>query len=133
VAGAAYDCGTGGEYKPGSPECNWTAEDWGAGWVFAPDYEPTGESIFYTGAAANYEGFDSAENDALIKASTQASSLGALYKWEDWLIDQEPVIFIPTATGNPAAGAVVFTSNHLGGYTNNLFTNITPETWYLTK
>jgi hypothetical protein len=30
-------------------------------------------------------------------------------------------------------GAVVLTSKHMGGVTNNMFTNLTPETWYLTK
>lgn len=133
VAGAAYDCGTNGQYKPSQPECKWTVEDWGAGWVFAPDYEPTGESIFYTGAAANYEGYDNAKNDALIAATTTASNNQALYTWENYMIAQAPVVFIPVATGNPAAGSLVLVSNHLGGYTNNLFTNLTPETWYLTK
>ena len=33
-----------------SPSCTWELENWGAGWVYAPDYYPTGEEIFSTGA-----------------------------------------------------------------------------------
>jgi hypothetical protein len=43
------------------------------------------------------------------------------------------VVYFPTATGNPTSASVVLISKHLGGYTNNAYTNLTPETWYLTK
>ena len=46
---------------------------------------------------------------------------------------QVPVVYIPTATGNVGQGNIVLTSTHLGGFTNNVFSNMTPETWYLTK
>ncbi len=36
-----------------SPSCTWELENWGAGWVYAPDYYPTGEEIFSTGAGSN--------------------------------------------------------------------------------
>jgi peptide/nickel transport system substrate-binding protein len=136
VAGAAVDCGPNGSAKPGSAQCNWTAEDWGAGWVFAPDYFPTGESIFYTGSAADYEGWADPKTDALIRLTTTASaaqSQAALNAYENYIIQQAPVVFIPTATGDPVAASIVLTSQHLGGFSNNLFTNLTPETWYLTK
>jgi hypothetical protein len=42
-------------------------------------------------------------------------------------------VFIPTATGDPVPASVELTSQHLGGYSNNLFALLTPETWYLTK
>ncbi len=34
--------------------CKWTAEYWGGGWTYGPDFLPTGEELFQTGAAANY-------------------------------------------------------------------------------
>jgi peptide/nickel transport system substrate-binding protein len=136
VIEAAVNCGPGGRGKPGSAQCNWTAEDWGAGWIYAPDFEPTGESIFYTGAGADFEGYSSSKVDKLIAATTTASAsktTAAIDAYQDYLAQQLPVVYFPTATGNPTSAAVVLTSKHLGGYTNNVYTYMTPETWYLTK
>jgi len=72
----------------------------------------------------------------LIRLTTTASaaqSQAALNAYENYIIQQAPVVFIPTATGDPVAASIVLTSQHLGGFSNNLFTNLTPETWYLTK
>ena len=134
VISKAVDCGPGGTGK--GAQCNWTAEDWGAGWIYAPDYAPTGESIFYTGAGADYEGYSSAKADALINATTSApasQTKAALDAYQNYIAQQVPVVLFPTATGDPTSAAVVLTSKHLGGYTNNAYTNMTPETWYLTK
>ena len=30
--------------------CNWDMANWGGGWSFAPDYSPTGETLFQCGA-----------------------------------------------------------------------------------
>jgi len=136
VINAAVNCGPGGRGKPGQAVCNWTAEDWGAGWIYAPDYEPTGESIFTTGAGADFEGYSSAKADALIAATTTApasKTVAALDAYQNYMAQQLPVVYFPTATGNPTSAAVVLTSKHLGGYINNVYTNLTPETWYLTK
>jgi peptide/nickel transport system substrate-binding protein len=132
----AVDCGPHGAAKPSSSTCAWTAEDWGAGWVYAPDFEPTGESLFTTGSAADYEGYSSAKADSLIQATLTApasQSQSALDAYENYIEEQVPVVFFPTATGNPNSASIVLTSKHLGGYTNNVYTNLTPETWYLTK
>jgi peptide/nickel transport system substrate-binding protein len=136
VAAAAVDCGPGGTARPGSAQCNWTAEDWGAGWIFFPDYFPTGEPIFYTGSEANYEGWSDARTNALIENTITAppgQTQAALEAYENYLVQQVPVVFIPTATGDPVPASVELTSQHLGGYSNNLFALLTPETWYLTK
>jgi peptide/nickel transport system substrate-binding protein len=137
VISKAVDCGPGGAAKPGSAQCNWTVQWWGAGWIYAPDYAPTGESLFYTGAAANYEGWSSPEADKLINetltASTAASAQSALDAYQNFVAKQVPVIYFPTATGDPTGAAIVLTSKHLGGYINNVYSNMTPENWYLTK
>ncbi len=49
------------------------------------------------------------------------------------MAEQLPFVFFPTATGDPTSAAVDLISQHLGGYINNTYTNLTPETWYLTK
>ena len=135
VAGTAVDCGPGGNAQPASARCNWTAEDWGGGRIFLPDYFPTGERIFYPGAAADYEGWSDARTNALIAATATAPASqfqASLDAYENYLIQQAPVVFVPTASGDPVPGSVELTSRHLGGYTNNVFALLTPETWYLT-
>jgi peptide/nickel transport system substrate-binding protein len=136
VVGKGINCGPGGQAKPGSAACNWTALDWGAGWVYAPDFDPTGESLFSTGAAANAEGYSNPEADRLIQLTTTApasKTTAAMDEYQNFIANQVPVVYFPTATGNPTSAAVDLISKHLGGFTNNAYTNLTPETWYLTK
>jgi peptide/nickel transport system substrate-binding protein len=135
VIGKAIDCGPNGQAKPSSAQCKWTLQWWGGGWIYSPDYEPTGESLFYTGSAADYEGYSDAKANALIEATTTApasQSTAALDAYQNYIAQQVPAVFFATATGNPNPG-IVLTSTHLGGYINNVYANLTPETWYLTK
>ncbi|HXW82409.1 MAG TPA: ABC transporter substrate-binding protein [Acidimicrobiales bacterium] len=134
VVETAIDCGPGSTAKPA--QCKWTVEDWGAGWIYAPDYLPTGESLFLPGAAANYEGYSSPEATKLTLATltdTGAAGQAALDAYQNYIEQQVPVVYIPTATGDIGSGNFVLSSKHLGGFTNNVFSNFTPETWYLTK
>jgi peptide/nickel transport system substrate-binding protein len=136
IVSKAINCGPHGYAAPNSSKCSWTALNWGAGWVYAPDYEPTGESIFYTGAGADFSGYSNPTADRLIAATTEvpeSKTAPTLVAYENFMAKQLPVVYFPTATGNPTAAAVVLVSKHLGGYTNNDYTNLTPETWYLTK
>ena len=50
------------------PSCTWELENWGAGWIYAPDYYPTGEEIFSTGAGSNSGSYSDPTNDALTVA-----------------------------------------------------------------
>ena len=45
-------------------------ENWGAGWIFAPDYYPSGEAIFQTGAGSNSGDYSDPTNDANIRPPT---------------------------------------------------------------
>ena len=47
--------------------CAWDFANWGAGWIFAPDYAPTGETLFQSGSAANSSGYSNSQNDSLIQ------------------------------------------------------------------
>ena len=49
--------------------CTWQLENWGAGWIFSPDYYPSGEEIFQTGAGSNSGSYSNPTNDANIKAT----------------------------------------------------------------
>jgi peptide/nickel transport system substrate-binding protein len=136
VVGHVINCGPGGQAKPSSPKCSWTALDWGAGWIYAPDFEPTGETLFYTGAGSDYSGYSNAKADHLIALTTTApasQSKAAIDNYQDYMAEQLPVVFFPTATGDPTSASVDLISKHLGGCINNVYTNLTPETWYLTK
>ena len=53
--------------------------------------------------------------------------------FENYIAKQVPVVYFPTATGNPTSAAIDLISKHLGGFVNNVYTSMTPEDWYLTK
>jgi peptide/nickel transport system substrate-binding protein len=84
VVGTAVPCPTG---------CAWQLQNWGAGWVFAPDYYPTGESIFQSGAGSNSGNYSDATNDANIIA-TNTTDVN-LVKYENYLATNLPVVYQP--------------------------------------
>ena len=119
VIGVASPC-TGGS------GCAWQLENWGAGWIFAPDYYPTGEDLFQTGAGSNYGSYSNPTSDTLIKATTQGNANLAAY--ENYVARDLPVVWQP----NPVT--VGETSKQLGGVGPlNPLQTINPETWYRTK
>ncbi len=122
--------------KPTDAKCAWTAENWSAGWVYAPDFYPTGESLFLTGAAANFENYSDPTADKLILATTTApaaQSQSALNAYQDYIINQAPVVFFPTSFGNPIPGGPALIDSKLGGVQPNAYAYITPEQWYFTS
>ena len=44
---------TGPPCMPSAAACKWTAQNWGAGWIYGPSYLPTGEPLYNPGSAAN--------------------------------------------------------------------------------
>lgn len=121
VIGTASVCSASGKTP-----CGWELENWGGGWIFAPDYFPSGESLFQTGASSNGGSYSDPQADTLIKATTQGNSDLAAY--EDYVAKQLPVVWQPNALG---VGEV---SKKLQGVgpPNPLLT-LNPETWYFTK
>ncbi len=109
--------------------CAWDFANWGGGWSFAPDYEPTGETLFQSGSAANSSGYSNSQNDNLIQQTLTSGSLTPLYNWQDFLQTQLPEIWQP----NGVYLLEEYASN-LHGFTPQAPTlNITPENWYFTK
>ncbi len=109
--------------------CRWDLANWGGGWTFAPDYEPTGETLFKSGAIANSGGYSSPTNDALIDKTLTSDNLQNMYKWQDYLATQLPFIWQPN-------GVVTLTEivNNLKGVTPQAPTlNLNPENWYFVK
>jgi peptide/nickel transport system substrate-binding protein len=90
---------------------------WYGGWIYAPDYYPSGETLFGTGAGSNNVGYSSAVMDALIAATTQngnknlndvlssgdAAAYGAAgaagQSFVSWSATDLPLIWQPQATG----------------------------------
>ncbi len=84
---------------PSTPCSNWDVADLFVGWTFGPDYLPTGEEIFGTGAGSNSGYYSSTQNDAHITATetepTEAAEVKAMFKYEDYLAEQLPAMWMP--------------------------------------
>ncbi len=115
--------------KPTQASCKWEMENWVGGWVYSPDYYPTGGELFGAGSGANYGSYSSAEANKLIAAThTSSSPQAALNAYQNFMVQQLPVIYQPSPDY-----AISLISNKLGGVTQNPYLNLTPETWYFTK
>ena len=112
-----------GNATPCPKGCSWELQNWGAGWIFAPDYYPTGEELFQTGAGSNSGNYSTATNDANIKA-TNVSKV-KLTTYENYLAKEVPVIYQPNYT-NP----LVEIAKPISGATPvNVLQQITPAYW----
>lgn len=127
VGEAQGDCGS-NHLSP----CKWELADWGEGWSYVPDYIPTGDELFETGSLGNIGHYSNPHDDALIKATLRANSkaafVQAMYRWQDWLTQQFPVIYQPTA---PAALIESISNLKIGTADPTL--EITPEDWYYVR
>jgi peptide/nickel transport system substrate-binding protein len=112
-----------GNAVPCPKGCNWELENWGTGWIFAPDYYPTGEEIFASTAGSNGGDYSTATNDANIKA-TNVSGI-KLTSYENYLAKELPVIYQPSYTD-----PLVEISTSISGATPvNVLGQITPASW----
>jgi peptide/nickel transport system substrate-binding protein len=130
VIGTAIAC------TPNQPTCKWTAENWGAGWIYGPDYLPTGESLFEPGAVANYGSYNDPHATALIQQTVfgpDSSEKAALSAYAAYMEQQLPVAFGPTSIGTYQGDAGTLISDKLGGDAANALGMMNPEDWYLVK
>jgi peptide/nickel transport system substrate-binding protein len=82
------DCGTGGTFQI----CTW-----GGGWIYAPDFEPTGESLFASTGGFNIGSYDDSHMDALIHATDFGTA--NLTAFGLYAAQQLPVLYEPTGQG----------------------------------
>jgi len=109
--------------------CPWDIANWGGGWVYSPDFYPTGEEIFATGSGSDFGEYSNKTADKYIEATNVSSSLSALYKYENYLAVQLPDIWQPeTALEFNEVG------KNVCGFTpqNPLFSWVA-EDWYFCK
>ncbi len=109
------------------PSCTWELENWGAGWVYAPDYYPTGEEIFSTGAGSNSGSYSDTTNDNLT-VQTNTTNV-SLTQWENYLAQQLPVVWQPNAVTEMSE---IQNSLH-GVLPQDPLWSINPENWYFVK
>ncbi|HEY4849230.1 MAG TPA: ABC transporter substrate-binding protein [Streptosporangiaceae bacterium] len=109
--------------------CNWDMADWGGGWSFAPDYLPTGETLFKCGAIANSGGFCDKTNDGLIDNTLTSNASSAMYSWQDYLATKLPLSWQPNAD----YAVYEISSNLKGVWPLSPTLTFTPENWYFTK
>lgn len=82
-----------GDAVPCPKGCSWTLENWGGGWIFSPDYYPSGEEIFAGGAGSNSGNFNTPTDNELIKKTDTTSA--SLTGYENLLAKVLPVIWQP--------------------------------------
>ncbi|MDH6135724.1 peptide/nickel transport system substrate-binding protein [Kitasatospora sp. MAA4] len=112
---------------PSAPAgCQWQGLLFG-GWVYEPDYAPTGDALFATGAGPNVWGFSDPKLDQLIVKTTTGSDTKDMYAYEDYIAGEQPVIYNP----NPLAIAEVSKNLHVDA--GDPFQGYEPEYWYYTK
>jgi len=121
---------------PNQPACKWTAQNWGAGWLYGPDYLPTGESLYAPGAVANYGSYSDPEATKLINETIVgpvSQEPRALTAYAKYIEQQVPVVYGPTSIGTYQGDAGTLVAKNLGGYAANALGLMNPEDWYFTK
>lgn len=116
--------------KPTQSACSWQMAYWGNGWEFAPDYYPSGEVAFSTGAIGNWGSYSDPQMDARIRATTQQAGLGVFHAWADYTTRQLPMLFMPLSATQISA---ISTKLHGAIPQPVAGQQMTPESWYLTQ
>jgi peptide/nickel transport system substrate-binding protein len=97
----------------------------GDSWTFEPNYYPSGEQMFVSGASANAGGYDDAQMNALVAADTRGKS--TLSAFEQYAADQLPVLYLPNQE------SIIETSRNLNSSIRsapNALGNFLPEYLY---
>ncbi len=124
--------------RPSQSVCKWAAFDAAvAGWIYGPDYLPTGESLYNPGSSGNAGSYADSEMTKLIAATitspTSSQEKHALAAYAQYVKRQLPVLFTPASIGTYNAGAGTLVAKNLGGYAANALGLMNPEDWYFTK
>ncbi len=89
----------------------------GYAWTYEPNYYPSGEQMFVSGASANSGGYADPQMNALVAADTRGKS--TLTAFEQYAADQLPVLYLPTQesiieTARSLKSTIGWASNALG-------------------
>ncbi len=95
---------------------------WGGGWIYAPDYYPSGETLFTPTGGFNVGSYNDAQMTTLIKQTTFGTA--KLTAYAQYAAQQLPVLYQPQGTG---AGEVIKTLKSTIGFKPNPLENFMPE------
>lgn len=116
---------------PSSQYCSWQLGEYG-GISYGTPF-PAGNNLFNTGGALNAGSYSSPMANALISATEQQSGTSVYYKYEDYIAEQLPWLWMPIPSGRGFAGLFVYKANLAGIAPVNAFNIADPENWYYTK
>jgi peptide/nickel transport system substrate-binding protein len=124
VSGLAVPC------TASQSTCSWQIGDWGLGWLYQPDYYPTGETQFALGAGGDTSNYVNTKANSLVLATTHPGATPATYTtYENYITQQVPFMWQPA---NPYEVSEIKSNLH-GVAPENIYYNIFPEDWYYTK
>ena len=95
---------------------------WGGGWSYAPDYYPSGETLFAPGGGFNVGSYSDTKMTSLINATTYGTA--KLTDFETYAAQQLPVLYQPEAAGS---GEVIKTLKSDNGWQADPLQNFNPE------
>ncbi len=110
------DCNNGAGYEICS---------WGGGWTYAPDFYPSGETLFTPKGGFNPGSYSDPKMTTLINATTFGTA--KLTKYATYAADQLPVLYQPQSF---APGEVIKTLKSSIGFTPNPLGNFMPEYYH---
>lgn len=115
--------------KKNDPNCSWDLSFFGSqsSWYY-PVYA-SGERLFQTGAPVNLGSYSNPTADKLIDATTTSSDASALEKYNSFLAEDLPVLWMP----NPVAQISAWKSTIKGIAPQDPMLNLFPQDWALTK
>ena len=113
--------------KPAQASCKWQAANYGGSNFNGPGFEPTGESLFATGASSNPGGYSDPTEDELISLTHTSNSLSVFQQYATYTANQLPFIWMP------AFYTVTATSSKLANVAANPLGTLLPEYWFFTK
>jgi peptide/nickel transport system substrate-binding protein len=105
---------------------SWQAAEYGL-WIYSPDYEPTGEELFATGAGSNGGSYSNPKMNSLIAATQTSSSIAAYKAFDTFAAEQLPYIYVELPYG------IQVVKSTLHGVDFNPLQSLLPEYYYYTK
>jgi peptide/nickel transport system substrate-binding protein len=110
--------------------CKWQMIDTGQGWVYsAPQFAPTGESLFLTGAGSNAYSYSDPKADALIRATLTGNGQGAMQSYENYMARQLPTLWLPWQVDQVS----VISDKLHGALPQDAYQQMYPQFWWLSK
>jgi peptide/nickel transport system substrate-binding protein len=123
VLGSADVC------TPSQATCKWQMLNWGSGYILIPNYDPTGEQFFETGAASNFGSYSNPVMNSYVRETNLVGGRAAMRRYENYAAKQLPDLWFPEADYQISA-----VKKTLRGVTpQNPEEDITPENWYFTS